>query len=618
MYFKEKLKLLMDLFKISNSQLARAINVDASLISRWKSGQRQVTAQSPHLPALAQYFIRYHGYQYQHEALNRILQSTTGTISLTDEADKVQALANWLVSDVLPGPTTARSASDQASKFEQLIMGVSQILSEPIRGLEQNMPVLSDKDKAVKTHLENMLRKIAYERRRSQITRSDSMSQNRTTKGTHKTTAHPSIYDLKQLLTEHDAAASMPYQKFFGFSGRRNAVLSFLFQLLRQPEAKNVYLFSEESMDWLLEDKAFTYLWAKLLMEVIKCGHYITIIHVVDRDLGEMLKMMRYWMPLHLSGQLKSYYRPGHSRRSVRQTRFIIADELILTSDTIAGSDDATSSSKGKQDHLSLLIRDTDVVHMYQQAYLTTLKDSQPLFSLYHRKLGDRLADDIKHFLIQDGAYYSLRDDFNLFSMPETLFSDIQVKLALDLPREAVARFTRYRNIYLEQMRNSPCVQIYPLQLLDQIAEERCITFLCPELFMKKTVSLTTRQTIEWLKSMISLLKQHDRYQIMFTPRMPGFNRVHVNIDYKAYASAFFSSNIEAGERMIRIDEHNIMHALSYYFDGFIQKIPAAYKQKSEIIERLNKLIQDLESALPAARVRKKASPMSGSKKQRT
>lgn len=56
MVFAEKLKLIMQLTQTTNSRLAAAINVDPSLISRLKSGDRFVSSKSDYLSNMAEYF----------------------------------------------------------------------------------------------------------------------------------------------------------------------------------------------------------------------------------------------------------------------------------------------------------------------------------------------------------------------------------------------------------------------------------------------------------------------------------------------------------------------------------------------------------------------------------
>ncbi|MTK13493.1 MAG: helix-turn-helix transcriptional regulator, partial [Clostridiaceae bacterium] len=47
---------LLNILDISSNKLAKAINVDPSLISRWKTGKRKVSHESNHLKAMADYF----------------------------------------------------------------------------------------------------------------------------------------------------------------------------------------------------------------------------------------------------------------------------------------------------------------------------------------------------------------------------------------------------------------------------------------------------------------------------------------------------------------------------------------------------------------------------------
>ncbi len=56
MVFADKLKMIMQLTQTTNSRLAAAINVDPSLISRLKSGDRFVSSKSDYLYNMAEYF----------------------------------------------------------------------------------------------------------------------------------------------------------------------------------------------------------------------------------------------------------------------------------------------------------------------------------------------------------------------------------------------------------------------------------------------------------------------------------------------------------------------------------------------------------------------------------
>jgi hypothetical protein len=91
------------------------------------------------------------------------------------------------------------------------------------------------------------------------------------------------------------------YEKFKGITGRRQAVLNFLTEIVQSDKKQELLLHSEDDMTWLTGDRQFTLIWASLLKQIIESGHSITIIHVVNRQRDEIMNALTYWMPLHLA-----------------------------------------------------------------------------------------------------------------------------------------------------------------------------------------------------------------------------------------------------------------------------------------------------------------------------
>ncbi len=588
MYFPEKLRLLMELFKISNSQLARAVNVDASLISRWKSGQRRVSVSSPHLPALAHYFTRYHGYLYQQEVLDQLLLINSDNSSKTSEDQRIQLLTEWFVSGQMPAPLDDSKRISHLSRSEQLIAGISKILSAPPGSLASNKPDPEiAANKAFISQFNQTLKTITSERKQ----RHEALMQQKK-QASCKSIDNPAKKPFADDMMNPTVAAQAAHvHKYKGHTGRRKAVLHFLYHLLRQPEPKKVFLYSEEPMDWLLNDRSFTFIWANLLMEIIKCGHLITIIHVVNRELNEMLQMLQYWMPLHLSGQIQSYYMPHYTEKKLKNTQFIIEDELALVSNIQTGSSPETHHFQTDQ-YLTMVCDDAEIIATHQLVFKAKLDESRQLFVLYQKSFAARLFEDARHYLQKSGAHYSIRDQLSIFMLPPAICKEIAPALyELSDQGSFLPMLNEYIRLNQQQQYNETTIQFYPVQLLDTIAREKRATLMNSELFMKKPIVLTSRQTIALLQSLIEQLEKNDQFHIMFVPDLPGLNDVKVNISYKKYASAFFSSNYRPGEIMIRLDETNILHALDYFIESLTDTIPVNLKRKRDVILRLNDLI---------------------------
>jgi len=94
MTFSDKLSILMKVQNTTNSRLAKAIAVDASLISRWRSGSRVPANDSPHIPSIAVYFSEQAKMDYQKAALYEVMKAPYNARNM--EGSLAEMLMRWL------------------------------------------------------------------------------------------------------------------------------------------------------------------------------------------------------------------------------------------------------------------------------------------------------------------------------------------------------------------------------------------------------------------------------------------------------------------------------------------------------------------------------------------
>ncbi|MEL7609631.1 MAG: helix-turn-helix transcriptional regulator [Bacillota bacterium] len=94
-----KLKTVMDYFAISGNQLAKALNVDPSLVSRWLSGKRKLRVASAQMDALAEYILAQSRNTDDIKWLNAHFE-TEGLPTQMSSVHRIkQNLVVWLASD---------------------------------------------------------------------------------------------------------------------------------------------------------------------------------------------------------------------------------------------------------------------------------------------------------------------------------------------------------------------------------------------------------------------------------------------------------------------------------------------------------------------------------------
>jgi len=536
-HFRDKLILLMDLYKVSNSQLARGINVDASLISRWRSGQRVMAANSPHVTKIAEYFVQFNAFEYQRQYLDDLIQShLTDKDEVLDEHKKILILSKWFMSADLAHPINPGLQQKQIKQSQNLIRQIASLLSS------QPAEMLSP--------------------------------------------AVPAKNSLSPCLSKIESGDSFTGRKYRGYAGRRAAVLAFLEAVLQMKAATRIFLISEDKTDWMTEDAEFTKCWANLLQQVIQNGHDITVIHTVKRDEDEITKLMYYWMPLHLTGHLHSYYLPMHNRRQILQTLFIAENGMTIHSQTISGEE---------QDGLTYLTEDPDINVSSIGLFRQILSNCRPLFILYQRRQVRKLLDDVLNLQSPPAPLYSLRDYLNFLTLPPSLAETITPLLngqtgGLDV----LEVYRRHHEKFILHLQSAPYIDIYPLSLLEDIAKTGQLVLHSNELFMHTSYKLSADQSLCWLKHLLSLLRSYPHYQICFTASIPHLKKIAVNITFKEGTVSLFSRGQASNQMIIRLDEANVLQALSSFFADFMSHIPAGQKDKPSVISRLEQLIRDL------------------------
>jgi transcriptional regulator with XRE-family HTH domain len=233
MQFKDKLNQLMEQFHISNSKLAKEINIDPSLVSRWRNGDRVPTMRSSHIPSIASYFLSLNGYSYQQEYLRHILEEQK--TELPNVSDQVALLSDWLIRD-----TASTSLVRPFVSSEEY----AEVLLQQIQGLVKDKPAQS---------------------------------------------AIPNFdLPISALTTQSKKEVHM----FPGNSNKRKAVLYILSSVLKCEEKTELFLMSDEDMSWLTEDRHFKYsgtcFFGVLLRPDIKSRSFIRFIVIQEKSFKQL------------------------------------------------------------------------------------------------------------------------------------------------------------------------------------------------------------------------------------------------------------------------------------------------------------------------------------------
>lgn len=280
MKFSEKLNAYMSITGTTNVTLADYINVDASLLGRWRSGKRPIKSTSGYLLKIASFIAERDLTEREKEELFKIGLPYS---SLLDTEEKMKLIAKWLGAEPLTGHVGVKPiCSDLGNVMEKLSMA------------ESNLCHMSD------TMLSGIMK----------------------------------VIPINDTLEGEECSFTL----YEGIEGKRKAVLRMLYTLLSLDVPSVLLCFSDESIEWLMGDHVFFLRWSELMKAAIAKGNRIKVIHMLNRAPSEIMSAIEQWAPLHLTGMLESYYMPRYTGRILKNTLFVIPKVIACSAQTTNAS----------------------------------------------------------------------------------------------------------------------------------------------------------------------------------------------------------------------------------------------------------------------------------------
>ena len=138
--------------------------------------------------------------------------------------------------------------------------------------------------------------------------------------------------------------------------------------------AGEIFLYSDQSMNWMTDDETFCAEWRRLMQDCIENGTVIYIIHNIERNTGEISRGVKHWLPLYPSGKIRSYY-------CIREQDARFSTTLFLCPSVACVSG---SSFMGTEDHTGIYRYDTgmQLLTSYGRMFGALLADSLPLLKV--------------------------------------------------------------------------------------------------------------------------------------------------------------------------------------------------------------------------------------------
>ncbi|MCR5774778.1 MAG: hypothetical protein K6G42_06795 [Lachnospiraceae bacterium] len=351
-------------------------------------------------------------------------------------------------------------------------------------------------------------------------------------------------------ITDNDTPEVSNAEKslYIGREGLREAVLRFLRNTIKS-RAKELWLYSDENMDWMTADLEFTKKWGLLMSNCVSRGTRIRIIHNIDRGVDEMSSAIINWLPLYMIGMIESYYCKKNAGRRFSHTMFICPGKAVIEAFHVRGTE-----STGKYHYCT----DSELVSLSESAYTKLMEASLPLVSIVEPGVGR----------FSKGGVTSVRNSLSLATMSEELidsFDSVRLKNIWRVRKKEMTSILQKGNV-------CECVALAVDELPGSGHEINS--------FHREYLDYTGPQYVAHLRDIIELLNRYTNYRFYILPESP-FRNVNLDVgdDFVKITSAFKPG------RSIIITHPLMIAAFKDYVDSICERHSI---DKNTLIRKLN------------------------------
>ena len=336
---------LMSVLDINANELARALNFDASYLSRIRSGQRK--------PANVESFV--------HHISSYVVKKYTSH----DDKKVIGKLINQDI-DVLENRNLF------ISLLEQWFF-----------------------DKNVETH--NQMNDF--------LQRLDDFDLNEYIKAIH----------FDELKVPHVPFQLPTSKNYYGVEEMKQGELDFFKSTVLSKSQEPIFMCSDMPLADMAEDLDFSKKWMFAIAMSLKKGLNLNIIHNIDRPFEEMMLGLESWIPIYMTGQVSPYYLKGKHNQVYCHLQYV-SWQYALSGECIDGY---------HHDGKYYLTNNKEEVKYYQKKADHLLSKAQPLMEIFRKENTVSYHAFVDNDALTDGKRHHIHSSFPIYTISQDLLNRI-------------------------------------------------------------------------------------------------------------------------------------------------------------------------------------------------
>jgi len=216
---------------------------------------------------------------------------------------------------------------------------------------------------------------------------------------------------------------NFPVRKhYYGFEEMRIGTINFLKMVATSKKVGTVTMFSDFTIQKLSEDISFSKKWMFGLAMMIKRGNHINQIHYLDRPFKEIMLGLEAWIPLYMTGQISPYYMKHKTNQTFCHLLFCAPETVVLSGEAI---------SDFEEEGRYLLSNRKEDMDFYNNKSKRLLQTASPLMEIYKKENEKTYYDKQNENSEKPGKRKHILSSPALYTIPDSLMESMIAKSSL-------------------------------------------------------------------------------------------------------------------------------------------------------------------------------------------
>lgn len=307
---------------------------------------------------------------------------------------------------------------------------------------------------------------------------------------------------------------------YYGVADMKKGELDFFKATVLSKSKEPIFMCSDMPMADMAEDMDFNKKWMFAIAMSLKKGLHLNIIHNIDRPFAEMMLGLEAWIPIYMTGQVSPYHLPNITTNIYHHFNYV-SGSVALTGECIDGYHD---------DGKYYLTSNKEEVAYYKKKSANLLSKAKPLIDIYRSESKDKYRDfetaftsevGTRHFMLSAPPIYTISDD-----LLERIFNRVSLS---ETEQAAIKKYIAERRTLAESTLKGNQISVRICHLSREEFETHPVAISLSGMFRENEICYTYEEYLEHFKLVEEYSAAHNNFTYKTSDKLK-FRNIQVQI----------------------------------------------------------------------------------------